>query len=229
MERPTMDFTSYLSHSLTQPSSASVFLGEDHSLTRVLRRLAIVQKQSLAVAVLMSGAVVGLALDESWALSTVVTAATVQAVLAFAGLLLAQHKRELVLDLIIDGHADLPVAAVSRHVRRLLEPGTRADLAARIDRVIKAALMPPRPGFLTPTLAMNAATVAPLVPELRAIARLLRTQPADTRGIALAEQLLTDGRSALYGPEVAALRQELERLRFLLCTGSAAAEMCTRR
>jgi hypothetical protein len=223
-----MDLTAHLSKSLSQPSSATVFLGEDHPLTRVLRRLAIVQKQSLAVAVLMCGAVVALALGESWALSTVVTAATVQAVLAFAGLLLAEHKRELVLDLIIDGHADLPVAAVSRHLRRLLDPGTQADLAARIERVSEAAQMTPRPALLTPTLAINVATVAPLVPELRGIARLLRAQPAGTRGVALAEQLLTDGRSALYGPDVAALRQELERLRFLLCNGSAAAD-CRRR
>jgi hypothetical protein len=35
--------------------------------------------------------------------------------------------------------------------------------------------------------------------------------------VALTERLLMDGRSALYGRDVTALREEVNRVRFLLC------------
>jgi hypothetical protein len=63
---------------------------------------------------------------------------------------------------------------------------------------------------------MDPKVIRPLADELRAVVALLRQGSASARGVALAERLLTDGGSALYGHDLVALREELGRLRYLL-------------
>jgi hypothetical protein len=135
----TMDLTSHLSSSLSQCSSARAFLGSDHPLTRVLEWLGTLLAHSLLVGLLLSAAVAELVRGAPWALQVAVAAAIVEAALACVALLLGRYKRELVLDLIIGGRGDLPFVAVKRQRRRLLDPRTRAKLAARIEGVIKEA------------------------------------------------------------------------------------------
>jgi hypothetical protein len=52
--------------------------------------------------------------------------------------------------------------------------------------------------------------------ELAATAELIRAESAGLAGLALAERLITDGTSALYGDDPRLLRDELARLRFHL-------------
>ena len=218
-----MYLTSHLSSSLSQLSSASAFLGSDHPLTRTLEALATVLKQSLVVALLLSGAIAGLVAGERWALQAVIAAALVQAAFACAALLLGQDMRALVLDLIIEGRGDLPLPALARQRKRLLQPGTLTALAARIEQVLTDALTPPRLTALTSAAAPIAVReVASLEAELRAIAVALGGRPTDPRGVALVERLLRDGRSGVYGGDASTLREEVNRALFLLCCGRSA-------
>jgi hypothetical protein len=59
-------------------------------------------------------------------------------------------------------------------------------------------------------------TVAAVAEDLRAIVALLHAGVPQARGIALAERLLTEGVSPLYGYDALALRDELRRVRYLL-------------
>jgi hypothetical protein len=56
--------------------------------------------------------------------------------------------------------------------------------------------------------------------ELGEVARLVR-EDGGLRGLARAEQLVTDGRSPLYGDVEVSLREELGRIRFLLASWDA--------
>jgi hypothetical protein len=58
--------------------------------------------------------------------------------------------------------------------------------------------------------------LAAVEPQLRDLARLLRTDAAGVRGIALLDRLVTSGTSPLYGTRVAPLRDELGRIRYFL-------------
>jgi len=59
-------------------------------------------------------------------------------------------------------------------------------------------------------------TVAAVVDDLQEIVALLRAGGTRARGVALAERLLTEGVSPLYGYDAIALRDELRRVRYLL-------------
>jgi hypothetical protein len=145
----------------------------------------------------------------------VLASAVVQATIAGAIALLADRQRELVLDIIIEGRGHLPLAAVERARRRLLEPGHRQGLAHWLDAVCREAEHPiQRPAFARPLYSTR--LIAAVAPDLAEIARLLGDDDPGLRGVAKTQRLLRDGTSALYGQEVDVLRQELHRIRFLL-------------
>jgi hypothetical protein len=58
--------------------------------------------------------------------------------------------------------------------------------------------------------------VAAVDADLAVVIRLLRSEQASVRGVALAERLVTDGVSPLYGNQISALREELSRVRAAL-------------
>jgi hypothetical protein len=68
---------------------------------------------------------------------------------------------------------------------------------------------PVRPVFCTRVVRAAA-------PELTLVARLVRGEQAQLPGVAMTEQLLTNGCSPLYGEDLRLLLQELRRARFLL-------------
>ena len=74
-----------------------------------------------------------------------------------------------------------------------------------LRRLAPGALPMVRPGVAAAVLA-----------ELAAVAALLRSERPGLRGVALAERLLTDGASPLYGQDIGALREQLRRASFLL-------------
>ena len=211
-----MDLTSHLAQPLKEPKAAVVLLGAAHPLVRASNRLAMLLKQSLVAAALLSASIAALAAGMSGALAYVLAATLVEAALACGAALVSVSKRELVLDLIIAGREDLPLAAVERQRRRLFDPRTRVPLAARYDSIVEETRAPPKVPVLSPALLIDASVVGPLVGELHAIAMQLRTRPESAAGVAAAERLLRDGGSALYRDDPAALREELARVRHLL-------------
>jgi hypothetical protein len=178
-------------------------------------RLHVLADQSLTVAGVLSASIVLLVAGLSRAFCLVLASAVVQATIAVAIALVADRKRELVLDLIIEGRGHLPLVAVRRARRRLLDRGHREGLAQWLDAVCREAEHPmQRPAFARPMYSTRLITT--LAPDLAEIARLLRTDTPGLRGVAMTQRLLGDGTSALYGQDVDVLRQELHRIRFLL-------------
>jgi len=92
----------------------------------------------------------------------------------------------------------------------------RARLASSFEHVIEEALGARRVAFGPPMVCPWVA--APVAGQLRVVAELLRGACPGLRGVALARRLLTDGDSPLYGRDVEALREELGRVRFSLCS-----------
>jgi hypothetical protein len=152
--------------------------------------------------------------------------ATIVAVsLAVVAAALAQTKRDRALDLILEGHDDLPVGAVQRQQLRLSAPRTQRALAQTIDVMIDQALHPPRISARGARPLFDAAVVASVAADLRAICRLLRSGHASARGVGLAERLLTDATSPFYGHQAAPLREELRRVQHALSHEPSPPEM----
>jgi hypothetical protein len=211
----TVQLTSRLSHPLNGVASARSLLGADHPLARVSERLGVLRDQSLAVGAVLFASLVALMAGEAAASWVVIAATVVQAALAFASALLAQTRHDCVLDVILDGRGGLPLVAVQRQRRRLIDPAHRAFLARWLDGLRHDAQRPiPRVPAARPVYSVG--VIAAVAPDLQQIAKLLHSNHAGLRGIALTERLLRDGTSPLYGQDVELLRQELHRIRLLL-------------
>lgn len=120
------------------------------------------------------------------------------------------------MELIAQGRGALPLEAVVRERQRLLDPVHRERLARSLDVIRTEVGRPPgechqiRPLYSVPV-------VGAVSSELGQAARLVRND-GGLRGLARAEQLITDGHSPLYGDDEVILRQELGRIRFLLAS-----------
>jgi hypothetical protein len=183
-------------------------------MARVMDAIAVVERQAFAVAsVLLASALA--AGEAAVAQAVTVGASVVLLVLAAVAATLLDQRRRLAVDLIAEGRGGLPLRAVERERHRLADLRTRARLGNSFERVIGEALAPRRlaPDPLPMVRPWVAAAVAA---ELSCVAALLRGTSPGLRGVALAQLLLTDGGSPLYGNDVVALREELGRVRFLL-------------
>ena len=199
--------------SRAHPPPGAQLLGISHPFVRTSRSIAAVPRQAFAVlAVLVAsravgGSVAGLALT--------VGAVSVLLVLLLQGAALLDQRRRLALDLIIEGRDRLPIAAVARQRGRLAKPRSRRRVARSFERVFEDGLGLRRlaPG---PLPMVRPGVAAAVLAELGAVGALLRSPSPGIRGVALAERLLTDGASPLYGQDVEALRGQLVRASFLL-------------
>ena len=198
-----------------QPPVGAV-LGSDHPLVQAIAQLAVVGKQSLAVAAALVGSVVARCEGDAWATAMTVSAGTVLLVLAAIAMTLAQRKRERALDLILEGHERIPVTAVQRERRRLLARRTRRRLARTFETVIEegttARMLPS--GNASPLF--DTAMVSSVQSEIRRVIAALPMACSHARGVARAERVLTDARSPLHGHDPEVLRQELCSVRALL-------------
>jgi len=184
-------------------------------MVRVTGAVAVVERQALAVGGVLVASVVAGAGDFV-AMSVAVSAAVVLVVLVVVVVTLVDQRRRLAVDLIAEGRVALPLWAVERERRRLVDPRGRARLASSFEHVIEEALGARRVAFGPPMVCPWVA--APVAGQLRVVAELLRGACPGLRGVALARRLLTDGDSPLYGRDVEALREELGRVRFSLCS-----------
>jgi hypothetical protein len=191
-------------------------LDPDHPLARVIAQLSVAETRCLVVSgALVAGAcglVGGVGVG---APLTVAAAIVLVALLVRIGALSAARDRRAV-ELIAEGRGALPVRAVVRMRRRLLDPAQRAQLARTLDVILTDATRPPdRCHPIPPVYSVR--VVRAVSSELADVAALVREGGA-LRGLAAAQMLVTDGLSPLYGHVEPALRQELGRIRFLLAS-----------
>jgi len=180
-----------------------------HAQQRTIAQLLSVASMLVAGAVLMWG-------GAQFGLSAVAAAALVEIGLGCRLGVIMAGRREAALALIVDGRGGLPVAAVQRQRGRLVDARRRAVLARSLEQI---AALGDRGGTRTggPRPIFDVRVVRALAPQLRETARLLRSDRARVRGVALVEWLVTCGAaSPLYGSQVEPLRQELARARYLL-------------
>jgi hypothetical protein len=196
-----------------QRADAFSVLGPDDPLARVTAQLSVATERSVAVSVMLVLGIVAVIVDMSVGAPVVVAAAVVLAALIarIGSLRAASYRRAL--ELIAQGRGELPIEAVARVRRRLLDRANRERLARTLDVIRVEAGRPPiechaiRPLYSVPVVRAVSA-------ELGELAGLVR-QSGGVRGLAATEQMVTDGRSPLYGDAEAILRQELARIRFL--------------
>jgi hypothetical protein len=183
----------------------------DDPLTRVTAQISAATHRCRAVSVVLALGVLALVHELAIGVPlTVIAGVSLAVMLARVGALRAARDRQA-LDLIAHGRGQLPVTAIARARRRLLDPAERERLAETLEVIraeVEHPVRPVRPLYRVPV-------VRAVSSELGEVARLVR-EDGGLRGLASAEQLVTDGCSPLYGDAELLLRQELGRIRFLL-------------
>jgi hypothetical protein len=214
-----VNLTSRVSHSSTARPRAADVLGTQHPLVRTLARLDIARDQFVIVAALAAGGVGMLVAHFAAAIGLIIAAAAVELVIGCRIAALRESRRLCALDLIAQGRAELPIAAIERTCALLRATRQRQQLARAVD-----TLLDPRPRafdvVVTPWQFAPSELVVAVREELWEISQLLREPDAGVAGIAMMELLLCDGTSQLHGDDPRVLREELGRVRFLLKAGS---------
>lgn len=205
-----------MDHTLPRSPSPRDLLGSEHPFTRANDTLAVFRRQAGAVGLLLLGSIVALIFGAGQAVSLVIGAAIVA--LALTALVGEQwdRRRFAARQLVLDGRESLPLAPVQRERRRLLEARTRHYVARSFERVLQHVTRRPAPIPPSVRPLFDVGTVSSVTEDLREIVKLLQSGVAHARGVALAERLLTEGVSPLYGYDAIALRDELRRVRYLL-------------
>jgi hypothetical protein len=208
-------------HRTPQPAS---LLGDEHPLVVAVedhRRA--VQRYVAMLGLLLVAALATLAgLD--WAAWVLASGAAVAVVLALSLWSRTTVRDDEVLALIVRGGGGTDLPVVRRARERLLSESRRVDLARALEALSGRALCDWEPAIhpalpvVSGRAAASAAAASAAAAELAATAKLIRAEDAGLAGLALAERLVTDGTSALYGDDERLLRDELARLRFLLRT-----------
>ena len=119
--------------------SASAVLGSDHPLARATDALDSVVRQSLAVAAVSVGTIIDLIVGGAWADTLAASGTVVLVGLTAIAAACKQTQRDRALALILEGRENVPVAAVQRQRRRLLDPRTRTTLARNLAVMIDQA------------------------------------------------------------------------------------------
>ena len=173
---------------------------------------------------MLIGSVIARAQGGRWASGLVCSAGGVLLVLSLLLAVRVQARRDCVTDAILEGAEDLPVEVIQRERRRLLSPRNRVGLARSLEELAREAATP-RAGRarLVPPL-FEPRVVAQVADELRELGAVLRTEAVSARGVARAERLVSRATSPLYGRDVAALHDELGRVRGLLKSANGRGE-----
>jgi hypothetical protein len=203
-----------ISRSLDEISLAESLLGRDDALVEALDRQAVAMAQLWAVIAVLVVSVVGVVADER-ALPLLITSAVVAIGFGCRTAMRTFDRRERVLDLVIGGRGDVPLAVVRRERARLLDPCRRETLAHSYeslgDEPSASGRVPCRASVVVAPIV-----VAKVRPELALIAALLRDDAPSVRGVAAAQRLICAGTSSLFGDDHEVLRQDLHRVAYLL-------------
>lgn len=210
-----MHIASHLTTSIQAARSARALLGDRHPLAHAMHRTSVAVERSCVVGGLACVSTAALLEGVHEALAYLLSSALVLAVLACDLALLVGTRGACAREVIIEGRADVPLAVVRRERDRLLDSAHRSALAEHLEAIRGEARCPcGRLPQAHPVFRRR--VIAEVEPELAAVAQRLRAEPAGVRGIAMAQRLVSDGCSPLYGASAGELRQELHRIIFRL-------------
>jgi hypothetical protein len=203
--------------------AAESVLGRDHRLTRAVssQHTLALQSTVAGLAVLAGGA--GLLLHLGIATLVVVVGTLVAVAFVLAWAVTRSVTRERAQDLIAAGDDSVVVSVLARERRRLASRRERERLARSLEGLYRDALRwyEILPQFRPPN---GVAQLRHTGPELEGLARALRRDRVRVQGVALTARFLSNGyESPLYGDELEPLREELNRIRYLLETGDEVA------
>ena len=169
-----------------------------------------------AVTAVQAGGMVSWAVGVSHGCSLAIAAVVVQAALLVRWNSLRADRRDLCLELLIDGqHARPADEDLERECRRLRDPRFQARLGRTLDGWAALGAQPYARLELSRPI-YHPRVVAAVQAQLRQLAARVRAGGAELRGVALLHRLLTTGGSPLYGKRVEPLRDELARALRLL-------------
>jgi hypothetical protein len=203
--------------------AAESVLGRDHRLTRAVsyQHTLALQSTVAALAALAGGA--GLLRDLGVATLVVVVGTVVAAFFLLAWAVTRRVTRERAQDLIAAGDDSVVVSVLARERRRLTSRKERERLASSLEGLYRDALRwyEILPRFRPPAGVMQLRHTGP---ELEGLTQALRRDRVRVQGVALTARFLSNGyESPLYGNELEPLREELNRIRYLLETGDEVA------
>jgi hypothetical protein len=198
------------------PRRAAELLGPDHPIARAADATEAVRRQVVVCAVFTVTLTIFAWPQLQRSLPLTASAAVVELALLALLMLLRHEQTSRIHQLIAAAGPALPLAEVQEEARHLCEPRTRQALAKVLLRTLDSAErwaeLPPaqRPPPAVRALTPHAALVR------RAASLLVEGQPS-ARGVAIVEQLVTDGyQSPLYCGDGERLRRELGRIIFEL-------------
>ena len=198
-------------------SRARLVLGCGRPLSQMVTLAGVLAWLIAAVSGVVTVGVLAVAARRVWGIRLLCAALVAELVLFMVCALARQLQREHVLRLIASGRAVLPVEEISREAQRLVTPRHRDQLAMRLERALDEAVR----WHQLPVASRPPPEVRLLcgfAPEVRAIAVQLRDGQPALPGIALVELLLTGGYgSGLYAGDHDLLREQLWRIRYLMC------------
>ena len=194
-------------------------LRSDHPLLRATEAVQYTGRQWVDVAAVLTGGVIARIEGREWAGPLAGSAASVLLVLTVLVAAHKQRERDCAVELVLEGRERVPIAAVQRQRWRLLSDQTRNGLAGNLEDLIRQSAGRSRRQMRVTPLPFEPTVLTMAAGELRDVIGLLRAKEVSARGVARAERLVERAVSPLYGQDVAALREELRRVRDLLGNG----------
>jgi len=204
--------------------AAESVLGREHRLTRAVsyQHTLALQSTVAGLAALSGGA--GLLLDFGVATLLVVVGTVVAMSFVVAWAVTRRVTRERAQDLIAVGDDSVVVSVLARERRRLTSRKERERLASSLEALYRDALQwyEILPRFRPPQGVLQLRHTGP---EVEGLTQALRRDRVRVQGVALTARFLSDGyASPLYGNELEPLREELNRIRYLLETSETAVD-----
>jgi hypothetical protein len=191
-------------------------LGREHGLTRAVSNQHSLALQSLVASLAVVAGTAAVLAHVGRAPLALGVAVTVAVAFVVLWLVVRSVAREQAQSLIAAGADCVVLDVVARERRRLASRGEREALARSLASLHRDALRWNRthPHFRP---LFGVAQLRHVSQEVDALVTALRHDRVRVQGVALTSRLLSDGQSSpLYANEIGPLREELNRIRFLL-------------
>ena len=191
-------------------------LGRDHPLARAVANQHTLAVHSVVAACAVAGATFGELVHVRHATLLLVVALGTSASFVACWVVTRQAVSDRARDVIARGGGNLVLPVVARERRRLASRTERERLARALEEVHRDVL---RSSSLLPQFRPlpGVAQLRYVTREVEALAVALRHDEVRVQGVALVVRLLSDGHeSPLYAGKRDPLRQELNRIRYLL-------------